>query len=71
MLRQATLELSAVFSVRLDEAWPIMETLTDLLEHGARRVSSRVMSEDCYAREHITFVADVSSDGEWNSLYAS
>ena len=58
-----------MFSVRLDEAWPIMETLTDLLEHGARRVSSRVMSD--YAREHITFVADVSSDGEWNSLYAS
>eukprot|EP00927_Polykrikos_kofoidii_P054082 TRINITY_DN48567_c0_g1_i1.p1 TRINITY_DN48567_c0_g1~~TRINITY_DN48567_c0_g1_i1.p1 ORF type:complete len:1375 (-),score=142.49 TRINITY_DN48567_c0_g1_i1:62-4186(-) len=68
LLQQATLELSAVLSVRSDEAWPIMETLSDLLDHGALRGSSLDMFEDGFARGHINFVAGVSSDGAWNKL---
>ena len=52
MLRQATLELSAVLSVRSDEAWPILETLYDLCEHGALQCP-RWGCSDCFgARAH-------------------
>ena len=57
-----------MLSVRSDEAWPIRETLSDLFEHVALRVSSLEMFEDSFARGHINFVAGVSSDGEWNKL---